>query len=190
MTLTVKPPIRGLGPQLSTSWKASNELKPEQIFPSSRQKLLKLVLHWNSIKPTGVTRSWGVTRTFRIIYCWLLNVMSGYLTSTKHEKVFFEKPVQALLQTERTRYCCLTPTQSSSKYHIYHPPHLLPYPTLQAASKEFYLKSHWNLLGWKTSKEREMPASHLLESETQNMSTRPVPLVESLVNPSLELRRS
>lgn len=133
MTLKVRPPVRGLGPQLSPSWKASNELKPVQIFPSSRQKLLKLVLHWNNIKPTGVTRSWGAIRTIRNIDCWLLNVMSGYLTSTKHEKVFLGS---------QYRLCFKQKEPDTAVSHPLDPQVSIIFITLHT----FYLIQHYRLL--------------------------------------------
>lgn len=100
---------------------------------------------------------------------------------------FFWEASTGFSQTERTRYCCLTPTRSSSI--IYHPPHPLPYPTLQAASKEFYLKS-WGSPGMKDFQRKRndcLSSTRIWNTECEH---RPVPLVESLVNPSLELRRS
>lgn len=66
----------------------------------------------------------------------------------------------------------------------------------------FYLIQHYGLLprsfvsnplgdlGWKTSKAGETAVPSLLESQAQNVSTRQVPLVESLANLILEFRRS
>lgn len=83
--------------------------------------------------------------------------MPSSLTATKR-KTWLPWEASADFASRRKKQILVSHTHSiPSKYHTERPPHLLPYPALWAASKKFYLKSHWEIRDARVPKQEKWP---------------------------------